>query len=86
MIAADVNMVRGCSPAGSLASDPMLSTETSPASDSSDRDLRGAARAPMQVSMWPRCCPASAWSDDISVGAPPCILDASAVNADIVEA
>jgi len=80
MIAADVNMVRGCSPAGSLASDPMLSTETSPASTDSDREHRGAARAPMQVSMWPRCCPASAWSDDICTGAVPCIPTAYVVN------
>ena len=83
MIATDVNMVRGCSPAGSLASDPMLSTETSPASDSSDRDLRGDARAQTQVSARPRCCLASARSDDISYGTGPCMRDACIVSADV---
>ena len=64
MVAADINMIRGCSPGGSLASDPMLSTETSPASDSTDRNVDAVAHAPMQVLSRPRRCPASSSSSD----------------------
>jgi hypothetical protein len=63
MAAADVNMIRGCSPGGSLASDPMLSTATSPASHTSDRDVDEVANAPMQVMVRPRCYPASSCHD-----------------------
>ena len=63
MAAADINMTRGCSPGGSLASDPMLSTETSPASHTSDQDVDEVLNAPMQVMFRPRCYPASSCND-----------------------